>query len=133
MGRIKYLHLKNFSDTEVTIDRGPTLGWIMAADMVPRYPGYVSVGSRRYNAWQTLAFEATTERKEEVLPANAEPLVDRPTYPLPKKVLSWPTSNNVSKDSTIQDEKVVSRVNPLPRVINKIEEKGGGDRVPESR
>ena len=35
MGRIKYLHLTNLSDTEVTLDREPALGWIMAADMVP--------------------------------------------------------------------------------------------------
>ena len=34
MGRIKYLHLKNLSDKEVTLDHVPALGWIMAADMV---------------------------------------------------------------------------------------------------
>ena len=60
MGRINYLHLTNLSDKEVTLDRGPALGWIMAADMVPQYPGYVSIGSRRYSEWQTLEFEATT-------------------------------------------------------------------------
>ena len=35
MGRIKYLHLINLSDTAVTLDRRPALGWIIAADMVP--------------------------------------------------------------------------------------------------
>ena len=54
--RTKFSKLTNLSDKVVTLDRGPTLGWIMAADMVPRYPRYVSVGSRRYNEWQTLAF-----------------------------------------------------------------------------
>ena len=44
IGRIKFLQLTNLSDKVVTLDRGPTLGWIMAADMVHRYPGYVSVG-----------------------------------------------------------------------------------------
>ena len=44
IGRIKYLHLTNISDIAVTLDRGKALVWIMAADMVPRYPGYVSVG-----------------------------------------------------------------------------------------
>ena len=34
----------------------------MAADMVPRSPGYVSVVSRRYNEWQTLAYEARNDR-----------------------------------------------------------------------
>ena len=79
------MQLTNLSDKVVTLDRGPTLGWIMADDMVPRYPGYVSVGSRLHNAWATLAFEATTEIKEEVPPAYARQLVDRPTYPTPKK------------------------------------------------
>ena len=49
MDQTKYLHLTNLSHKEVTLDRGPALNWIMAADMVPRYPGYFSVGSRRYN------------------------------------------------------------------------------------
>ena len=61
ISRIKFLHLTNFSDKVVTLDHRPALGWIMATDIVPRYPGYVSVGSRRLNEWQTLAFEATTE------------------------------------------------------------------------
>ena len=60
IGRIKYFHLTNLIDTEITLDSGPVLGCIMAADMVPRYPGYVLVGSRRYTEWQTRAFEATT-------------------------------------------------------------------------
>ena len=121
IGRIKFLQLTNLSDKVVTLDRRPTLGWTMAADMVPRYPGYVSVGSRRYNEWQNLAFEATTEREEEMPPAYAGPLVDNPPYLMPKKVLSRHTGNNVSRDSPIRDEKVVPRVDPLPRVINTIE------------
>ena len=59
----KYLHLTHLSDKENTLDRGPALGWIMSADMMPQYPVYASVGSRRYNEWQTLAFEATTEKE----------------------------------------------------------------------
>ena len=55
--------MTNLIDAEVTLDRGPALGWIMSADMVPQYPVYASVGSRRYNEWQTLAFEATTEKE----------------------------------------------------------------------
>ena len=42
---------ENLSVKEVTLDRGPILGWIMAANMVPRYLSYVSVISRRYNEW----------------------------------------------------------------------------------
>ena len=98
--------------------------------MVPRYPGYVSVVSRRYNELHTLAFEATTERAKEVPPAYAGPLVENPTYPTPKKVLSRPTGNNVSKDSPIRDGKVVPCVEPLPLLVNTIEEKGGSARAP---
>ena len=131
IGRINFLQLTNLIDKVVTLDRGPILRWNMAADMVPRYTGYVSVESRRYNDWQTLAFEATTEREEELPPAYGGPLVHHPTYPTPKKVLSRPTGNNVSKDSPIRDEKVILRVEPLHHVVITIEEKGGGDRVPD--
>ena len=131
MSRIKYLHLTNHSDKEVTLDRGTALGWIMAADMVPRYPSYVSVGSRRYNEWKTLVFEATTEKDEELPPEYAGPLVDHPPYPKPTKILSRPKQNNGSTDSTIRDEAVISLLSPLRRVVNTIEEKRGGDRAPE--
>uniref|UniRef100_A0AAV1UTP3 Uncharacterized protein n=1 Tax=Peronospora matthiolae TaxID=2874970 RepID=A0AAV1UTP3_9STRA len=77
--------------------------------MVPRYLGCFSFGSQRYNEWQTLDFEAATEREE-------------------KK----PTGNNVSENRTIVDEKVTPRVDPLPRVVNTIEEKGVSVRHPGS-
>ena len=63
-------------------------------------------------------------------PAYAGTLVDHPTYPTPKKVLSRPTGNYISRDSPIRDEKVVPRVDPLPRVVNTIEEKGGSVQAP---
>ena len=68
IGRIKYLQLTNISDIAVTLDRGPALGWIMAADMVPRYPGYGSNGSRRYNEWQTLALKLRLKRRKNCHP-----------------------------------------------------------------
>ena len=61
IGRIKYFHLTNLSDKEIIHAHGPALGRLMAADMVPRYPGYVPAGSRRYDEWKTLAFETKTE------------------------------------------------------------------------
>ena len=129
-GRVKLLQLTNLSDKVVTLDRGPALGWIMAADMVPRYPGYGSVGSQRYNEWQTLSFEATPEREKEMLPAYAGPHMDHPTYPTPKKVMSRPTGNIVLKDNPIREEKVVPRVDPLPRVVNTTKEKERSVRAP---
>ena len=40
--------------------------------MIPRSPGYVSVGSQRYQEWQTLVFKTTIEEEEEALPDIAE-------------------------------------------------------------
>ena len=48
-GQIKYLQPTNLSDRDVILNHGAPLGWWMAADMIPRSPGCVSVGSRRYN------------------------------------------------------------------------------------
>ena len=48
-GRIKYVQLTNLVDREVILNCDTPLGWWMAEDMIPRSPGYVSIGSRRYN------------------------------------------------------------------------------------
>ena len=130
-GRIKCLNLTNLTDKDVTLDRGPVLGWSMAADMVPRYPIYVFVGSRRSNEWKTLAFEATTEKERRLPQEYVGPLVNHSPCPTPKKCLSRPKEDNEARDSPIRDEEVVPRLAPLPRVMNTIEEKGGGDRAPE--
>uniref|UniRef100_A0AAV1UUC2 Uncharacterized protein n=1 Tax=Peronospora matthiolae TaxID=2874970 RepID=A0AAV1UUC2_9STRA len=80
IGRTKYLQLTNLGDKEIILGHGPALDWIMAAYMVPRYPGYVSFGSRRYNEWQTLAFEATIEREKKCRPHTRDRLwITRPT------------------------------------------------------
>ena len=63
-------------------------------------------------------------------PAYAGPLVDHPTYPTPTKVLYRPTGNNVSKDSPTRREEVVPCLEPLPLVVNSIEEKGESVRAP---
>ena len=62
----------------------------MASDMIPRSPGYSSVGSRRYAEWQTLAFEATTGLVEEFVEDYAEPLVYHHIYKKPTRILSRP-------------------------------------------
>ena len=66
-GQIKYLQLTNLSDREIILNHGAALALWMTSNMIPRSPGYVSIGSRRYTEWQTLAFEATTERGEETV------------------------------------------------------------------
>ena len=87
-GKIKYLQLTNLSDRDLVLRHGAPLGLWMAADMIPRSPGYVSVGSRRYNEWQTLAFEATVDREEELPKPYVGPLVDHPEYPTPTRILT---------------------------------------------
>ena len=75
--------------------------------MIPRPPGYFSVGSRRYNEWQTLAYEATTDRKEEFPEEETGPLVDHPSYPTPKKILTRPTKN--VEEKSMETVKIASR------------------------
>ena len=57
--------------------------------------------------------------------------MDHPPYPTPTKILSRPKDNNGLTDSPIRDEEVVPRLEPLPRGVNIVEEKSGGDRAPE--
>ncbi|KAG3073073.1 hypothetical protein PI125_g22338 [Phytophthora idaei] len=63
----------------------------LALDSVPRSPGSVSVGSRRYREWQNLVYEATTEFRSENMDEQPEeptgPLVERPVCPTPRKIL----------------------------------------------
>ena len=63
-------------------------------------------------------------------PAYAGTLVDHPTYPTPKKVLSRPTGNNESKGFPTRRKEFVPFVEPLPLVVYAIEEKGGSVRAP---
>ena len=87
-GRIKFLQLTNVSDRDLILNSGAPLALWMTEGMIPRSKGYVSVGSRRYMEWQTLAFEATTDREEEEAEAYMGPLVDHPTYEKPTRILS---------------------------------------------
>ena len=89
-GQRKYIQLTNIVDRKVIVHPGSPLGWWMAADMIPRSPGYVSVGSRRYNEWQTLAYEATTDREEEQPVEVTGPLVDHPPYDIPVRISARP-------------------------------------------
>ena len=84
-GRLVYLLLTNRSDQEVIIQRVIPFGQWMQADMIPRTPGYVSVGSRRYQEWQTLEFEQTTEEEENVFPEGDGPLVETHHIQLQRK------------------------------------------------
>ena len=85
-GRIKYLQLTNISDRDLILNYGAPLALWMTDDMIPRSQGYVSVGSRRYMEWQTLVFEATTDRNEDEADVYTGPLVDQPAYEKPTRI-----------------------------------------------
>ena len=76
-GRINYLKLTNLGYREVILGWGTPLGLWMVEGIIPRSRGYVSVGSRRYNEWKTLAFKATTDREEVSLEMYEEPSVEQ--------------------------------------------------------
>lgn len=80
----------------------------MGENMVPRSPGYVSVGSRRYNEWQTLAFKATTEQKSEESEEETGPLLDHSTYPTPKAILSRTRKDH--ENNCVEVEKVTMQI-----------------------
>ena len=90
--------MTNLSDGPRVLPSVP-LGMWMEGDMIPRSPGYVSVGSRRYNEWQTLAYEATVDRLPEPPPEPIGPIVDRPNYPIPTKIMQRPPIDPVTEPS----------------------------------
>ncbi|POM63209.1 hypothetical protein PHPALM_27519 [Phytophthora palmivora] len=89
--RRRYLQITNVSDKAIILQEDVRVGIWLAGDHIPRMPGFVSIGSRRYMEWQNLALEATVERRSEhneILMGSAEPMVDRPSYPAPRAILN---------------------------------------------
>ncbi|OWZ11301.1 hypothetical protein PHMEG_00015696 [Phytophthora megakarya] len=60
-GRIRYLVISNIGEEILRLDHRLDVGMILDQDKVPRSPGFVSAGSRRYREWQNLAFESTVD------------------------------------------------------------------------
>ncbi|KAE9263674.1 hypothetical protein PR003_g33073, partial [Phytophthora rubi] len=87
-GRTKYVEITNISDRKLILQRDERIGLWLAVDRVPRLPGYVSVGSRRYAEWQNLAFQATSELQSDTGgEAPLRPAVERPSYLTPRAIL----------------------------------------------
>ncbi|KAE9282869.1 hypothetical protein PR003_g27291, partial [Phytophthora rubi] len=82
------------SDRTLILQRDVQIGLQLSGDHVPRQPGYVSVGSRRYAEWQTLTWEATTDATTVTAAAQPAgdngPAVDRVEYPTPRQILARP-------------------------------------------
>ncbi|OWZ04604.1 hypothetical protein PHMEG_00023462 [Phytophthora megakarya] len=86
---------------------------ILDQDKVPRSPGFVSVGSRRYREWQNLAFELTVDNRSDPprpLENLTEPAVPRPSYPTPRSILRRPESHEIDGDRSL-----VSTLESRPR------------------
>ncbi|OWZ03981.1 hypothetical protein PHMEG_00024197 [Phytophthora megakarya] len=81
--RIRYLVILNIREETLRLDHHLDVGMILDQDKVPRSPGIVSVGSRRYREWQNLALESTirASRSYGVTENRAEPAVQRPRIP----------------------------------------------------
>ena len=59
------LKITNVSVCEIVLPTHIILGMWMAGNVLPRAPGYVSVGSRRYLEWKTSSYEATVDQQED--------------------------------------------------------------------
>ncbi|GMF56285.1 unnamed protein product [Phytophthora fragariaefolia] len=87
-----YLRLTNVSERKLILHGDTKIAMWLTGDRVPRLPGYVSVGSRRYAEWQNLAYQATTDENG-VTPKQEEvqgPAVERPLYQTPTSILKRP-------------------------------------------
>ncbi|POM58039.1 LOW QUALITY PROTEIN: Reverse transcriptase [Phytophthora palmivora] len=94
LGRRKYLRVTNLSDKPLTLFDDTWLGIWLNGDHVPHQPGSVLFGTRRYNEWQNLAYEASTDKpeKEEYVDLPTRPMVSSQHTTLQRR--SWPDELN---------------------------------------
>ncbi|OWY99521.1 LOW QUALITY PROTEIN: hypothetical protein PHMEG_00029463 [Phytophthora megakarya] len=90
-GRTEYISITNIGDEVFDHASRPT-DRDLAGDHVPRIPGFISIGSRRYMEWQNLALEATTDTRSEEMEVKVPlvPAVERPEYKTPRAILQRP-------------------------------------------
>ncbi|OWY90656.1 hypothetical protein PHMEG_00041127, partial [Phytophthora megakarya] len=98
-GRTKYISITNIGDEVLILHQDQRIGIWLAGDHVPRIPGFISIGSRRYMEWQNLALEATTDiRSEETEGKNPlVPAVERPEYETPRAILQRPKATLIQR------------------------------------
>ena len=95
IGRRQILKITNVSPRPLTLHEDTKIGMWLTKDQVPRTPGFVSVGSRRYSEWLNLAYESTTDQVDHhVDPTEEEegPLVEKPEYKTPSHILQRPAA-----------------------------------------
>ncbi|POM77111.1 Hypothetical protein PHPALM_5556 [Phytophthora palmivora] len=114
LGRRSYLRIANLSDQPLTLFDDTWIGIWLSRDHIPRQAGFVSIGSRRYNEWQSLAFEATTDRQEDagLDGVTLGPMVERPRYDRPTQILKRQTNHPKVATTQATDPKGKPRVGP---------------------
>ena len=80
-------------DREIILPTHAILGFWVEGDIIPRTQGFVSVGSRRYKEWQTLAYEATTDCVNKSPEEKIGKFEDLPEYVIPKRIIKRPSDS----------------------------------------
>ncbi|POM61647.1 LOW QUALITY PROTEIN: hypothetical protein PHPALM_29312 [Phytophthora palmivora] len=114
----RYLQITNVSDKAIILQEDVRGIWL-AGDHIPRMPGFVSVGSRRYMEWQNLALEATveggSEHNEILMGANRSD--DRPSFPAPRAILKRPEISQIQVKLVLTTEDQSSAgIDPQDRI-----------------
>uniref|UniRef100_H3H639 RNA-directed DNA polymerase n=1 Tax=Phytophthora ramorum TaxID=164328 RepID=H3H639_PHYRM len=117
-GRWTYLRVTNIADKTIMIDAHMKLGWWTPADALPRDFGFVQVSSRRYQEWQNLAYGASCDADDHWSSADdmelGEPMTERPTYEIPKRIMRRGESTRPSSTEERERPPRVTAVTTVP-------------------
>ena len=89
----------------------------------------MSVGSRRYNECQTLAFDATTDRDDVSPKAYKGLLVDPRTYPTPRKIIRRQDVKTAEEAKDCSVDKLQLDRKGIDDMMQNVNENGGDDRA----
>ncbi|OWZ12052.1 reverse transcriptase [Phytophthora megakarya] len=78
VGRHMCLRVAYITKKSAVLDAHTTVGWWSSVDSIPRAFGFVRPGSRKYDEWQNLAYEATSGvNDKEIFQESREPVTER--------------------------------------------------------
>ncbi|OWZ13701.1 hypothetical protein PHMEG_00012928 [Phytophthora megakarya] len=133
--RTKYVSITNLGDEVLTMHHDQRIGIWLAGHHVPRLPGFISIGSRRYMEWQNLALEGSTDTRSDEMEAKI-PLAE---YEAPRMILQRPKTTLIQRrkveasqdqdfpDCPPSDEKIAIEMRRIGSAIN--DEDTNWDRV----
>ncbi|OWZ10249.1 reverse transcriptase [Phytophthora megakarya] len=95
--RTKYISITNIGDEVLILHQDQRIGIWLAGDHVPRIPGFISIGSRRYMEWKNLALEATTDARsgDMEIKIPVAPAVERSEDETPRVILQRPKTTSI--------------------------------------